>query len=57
MRKIEVLAIQRINAQERAMIEAVDPNVALTDAGGWFDGEIRATWPEFASRPLSLARC
>ena len=50
MRKINVLAIQRISDRERAMIEAVDPFVALTDAGGWFDGEIRATWPEFTSR-------
>lgn len=50
MRKIEVLTIQRISADECAMIEAVDPSIALTDAGGWFDGEIRATWPEFTSR-------
>lgn len=49
MGKIEILAIQRISAAERAMIEAVDPSVALTDAGGWFDGEIRATWPDFTS--------
>ena len=45
-RKIAVLAIQPVSAQERAMIEAVDPAVVLTDAGGWFDGEIRETWPE-----------
>lgn len=50
MRKIEVLAIQSISARERAMIEAVDPAVVLTDAGGWFDGEIRATWPEMTSK-------
>ncbi|MDA1098861.1 MAG: D-2-hydroxyacid dehydrogenase [Proteobacteria bacterium] len=29
------------------MIEAVDPAIKLTDAGGWFDGEIRETWPAF----------
>lgn len=39
MRKIEVLAIQRVSASARAMVEAVDPAVALTDAGGWFNGE------------------
>ena len=48
MRRVEVLSIQRINEADRARIEAVDPAVRLTDAGGWFDGEIRATWPAFA---------
>ena len=47
MQKLNVLAIQRISAEDRAKIEAVDPSVALTDAGGWYDGEIRETWPAF----------
>jgi len=51
--KIEVLAIQRLGAAERSKIEAVDPRVRLTDAGGWFDGEYRETWPTYtASRYL-----
>ena len=29
------------------MIRAVDPAINLTDAGGWFDGEIRDTWPAY----------
>ena len=45
MRIINVLAIQRTSAAERALIAAVDPAIRLTDAGGWFDGEIRDTWP------------
>ena len=45
MRSVNVLAIQRISAEDRARIEAVDPAVKLRDAGGWFDGEIRETWP------------
>jgi phosphoglycerate dehydrogenase-like enzyme len=49
MRELEVLSIQRISGDERAMIEAVDPAVELTDAGGWFDGEIRETWPAFTA--------
>src|SRR5579864_2776485 len=49
MRRINVLAIERISAEDRAKIEAVDRAIALTDAGGWFDGEIRETWPAFAS--------
>jgi phosphoglycerate dehydrogenase-like enzyme len=42
------LSIQRIGAADRAKIEAVDPAVRLTDAGGWFDGEYRDTWPAYS---------
>jgi phosphoglycerate dehydrogenase-like enzyme len=49
MQAIDVLSLQRTSAAERARIEAVDPRVRLADAGGWFDGEIRETWTEFAS--------
>jgi phosphoglycerate dehydrogenase-like enzyme len=48
MRAVNVLSIQRTSAMERARIEAADPAVRLTDAGGWFDGEIRETWTDFA---------
>jgi phosphoglycerate dehydrogenase-like enzyme len=48
MRTTNVLLIQRISAADRARIEAVDPAVRLTDAGGWFDGEIRDTWSAYA---------
>src|SRR3984885_1675884 len=47
MQRIKVLSIQRISAEDRAKIEAVDPAIALTDAGGWYDGEIRESWPAF----------
>ena len=50
MRHINVLSIQRISAEERRQIEAVDPAVRLTDAGGWYDGEIREPWPAFTSQ-------
>jgi phosphoglycerate dehydrogenase-like enzyme len=54
MQSLNVLAIQRSSAAERAKIEAVDPAIRLTDAGGWFDGEIRDTWPPAtANRYLS----
>ena len=49
MHRIKVLSIQRISAEDRVKIEAVDPAIQLTDAGGWFDGEIRETWPAFTS--------
>jgi hypothetical protein len=41
MQRINVLSIERISAEDRAKIEAVDPAIELTDAGGWYDGEIR----------------
>ena len=47
MQRINVLSIQRISAEDRAKIQAVDPAIELTDAGGWYDGEIRETWPVF----------
>ena len=46
---IDILGIQRIAAPDRAKIEAVDPAIRLTDAGGWFDGEIRDTWPPYTA--------
>ena len=49
MRTINVLATQRISADDRAKIEASDPEIRLIDAGGWFDGEIGETWTAFAA--------
>jgi hypothetical protein len=45
MRTINVLATQRISADDRAKIEASDPEIRLIDAGGWFDGEIARPGP------------
>jgi phosphoglycerate dehydrogenase-like enzyme len=49
MQRINVLAIQRLGAEDRSRIEAVDPAIRLIDAGGWYDGEIRQTWPAFTA--------
>ena len=49
MRTFNVLTITRISAADRAKIEAVDPAVQFTEAGGWFDGEYRETWPAFSA--------
>jgi hypothetical protein len=49
MRTINVLATQWISADDRAKIEASDPEIRLIDAGGWFDGEIGETWTAFAA--------
>ena len=42
-----ILTLTRLTAEDRAKIEALDLAVHLTDAGGWFDGEYRETWPAF----------
>jgi glyoxylate/hydroxypyruvate reductase A len=49
MQKLNVLTLTRLSAGDRAKIEAVDTKVNLTDAGGWFDGEYRETWPAFTA--------
>jgi phosphoglycerate dehydrogenase-like enzyme len=49
MATVNILVMQRISSADRARIAAVDPALRLTDAGGWFDGEIRDTWPAFTS--------
>ena len=47
MQEFNILALTRISPADRGRIEAVAPGVRLTDAGGWFDGEYRQTWPVF----------
>ncbi len=42
-----VLSITRLSTDDCHRIRHVDPSIELIEAGGWFDGEIRATWPEF----------
>jgi phosphoglycerate dehydrogenase-like enzyme len=49
MRRVNVLSIQRLRPAERQRIAAVDPAVDLVDAGGWFDGEYRETWPAYTA--------
>src|SRR5258707_11067705 len=54
MKTVNVLVIQRLGAADHARIKAIDPAIRLTDAGGWFDGEYRETWPAYsAARYLS----
>jgi phosphoglycerate dehydrogenase-like enzyme len=49
MRSVAILSLTRLGAADRAKIEAVDTSVRLTEAGGWFDGEYRETWPAFTA--------
>jgi len=47
---VNVLSLVPIPDELRQSIEAVDPAVRLTVAAGWFDGEIRDTWPQRTAR-------
>src|SRR3981189_3948427 len=49
MPSVNILSIQRVSGAERARIEAIDPGTRLTEAGGWFGGEYRATWAPYAA--------
>jgi len=46
---VNILCIARISSTDRARIEAIDPRFRVVEAGGWFDGEIRETWPKATS--------
>lgn len=47
MEPIEVVSLVRLAPEQAERIRAVDDRVRLTEAAGWFDGEIRETWPAF----------
>jgi phosphoglycerate dehydrogenase-like enzyme len=47
---VNIVSILRLGEADRARIAAVDPAVRLVDAAGWFDGEIRETWPAFTAQ-------
>jgi phosphoglycerate dehydrogenase-like enzyme len=50
MQPIKVVNLQRVSAESIRKIAAIDPLIQLTDAGGWFDGEVRESWPDFSVR-------
>jgi phosphoglycerate dehydrogenase-like enzyme len=43
----EVLIIPQVPDTVLDRITKVDPRVKIIDARGWFDGELRATWPQW----------
>jgi len=49
MRDVKVLNIQRMPTAETDRIKALSPSIQFTESAGWFDGEIRDTWPSFTS--------
>ena len=56
MREINILGIQRISAADARGSRRSIRRIRLDDAGGWFDGEIRETWPALCRRALSGPR-
>ena len=47
---VEVLNILPLGGEDLAAIKDVDPSVNLTDAQGWFNGEICESWPSHVTR-------
>ena len=50
MNQINVVTLIRLSDEQKAKIAAIDPCITFIDCGGWFDGEIIDTWPEFTSQ-------
>ena len=47
MNSVEVLVIPQVSDQILDRIASVDRQIKVVDARGWFDGELRATWPQW----------
>ena len=48
MDRVEVLVIEPIGDADLGRVTAIDPRVHVVDARGWFDAEIRETWPAWS---------
>lgn len=44
---VEVLVIVPVNDETLSRIGEIDPRIRVVDARGWFDAEIRETWPSW----------
>lgn len=47
MERVKVLIIPQLADAVLDRIARVDPRIAVIDARGWFDGELRSTWPQW----------
>jgi len=47
MEHVEVLILPQLPDAGIARIAAVESRINIIDARGWFDGELRATWPQW----------
>ncbi len=46
---INILFLVPVAPADKVRIESLDPRLRVVEAAGWFDGEIRRTWPKAAS--------
>ena len=46
---IKILSLTKLPNNFQHEIEKIDSRLQLTMAPGWFDGEIRDTWPSFTT--------
>ena len=46
---LSILSVISLPEAVQEEVHGVDPSIELTMAPGWFDGEIRETWPAFTS--------
>ncbi len=54
MRDVKVLKKTRRSPAETERVKAISSAIQYTNAAGWYDGEIRDTWPEFNSNRYLL---
>jgi len=47
MDSVEVLVIPQVSDHVLDRVADVDRRIKVVDARGWFDGELRATWPQW----------
>jgi phosphoglycerate dehydrogenase-like enzyme len=55
---VEVLLIPQVSDEVLRRVQSVDRRVKVIDARGWFDVELRATWPQWTvDRYLGSRKC
>ena len=47
MPNVKILVIPQVPDSALDRIAQIDPRVKVVDARGWFDGELRSTWPQW----------
>ena len=47
MDSVQVLVIPQVSDQVLDRIASIDPRIKVVDTRGWFDVELRATWPQW----------
>ena len=56
MESVEVLLMPQLADEALQRIQSVDRRIKIIDARGWFDVELRATWPQWTAERYIGAR-